>query len=83
MTIATILQILGAVIAFAYGLYAGFGQFSQSREEIDRAMSEKGHRRQATRHFTPLDLVARMTGVSTQRDRRNPFRFDEEEEEIL
>lgn len=81
MTLATILKILGALAAFAFGLWAGFGQFSQSQEEIDRALTEKGHRRNATRHFTPLDLVARMTGISTQRDRRNPFRFEEEEEE--
>lgn len=81
MTFATVLKILGALAAFAYGLWAGFGRYSQSQEEIERAMTEKGHRRKVTRHFTPLDLVARMTGVSTQRDRRNPFRFDEEEAE--
>lgn len=84
MTIQTILMILGGVAAFGYGLWAGFGQFSQSQEEIDRALTQKGHRRKATRHFTPLDLVARMTGVSTQRDRRNPFRFgDDEDDETL
>lgn len=80
MSFVTILQILGGLAAFAYGLWSGFGRYRQSQEEIDRALREPGRRRKVTRHFTPLDLVARMTGVSTQRDRRNPFRFDDEEE---
>lgn len=83
MTFTTVLMILGAVAAFGYGLWAGFGRFDQSQEEIERAMTEDGHRREVTRHFTPLDLVARMTGVSSRRDRGNPFRFDEEESERL
>lgn len=75
----TILKILGALVALGFGLYAGFGRFRQSQEEIDRALVEDGHRRKATRHFTPLDMVSRMTGVSAHRDRRNPFRFEPEE----
>lgn len=80
MSFVTILQILGGLAAFGYGLWSGFGRYRQSQEEIDRALTAPGRRRKVTRHFTPLDLVARMTGVSTQRDRRNPFRFDDEEE---
>ena len=73
-------MILGAVAAFLYGIWAGLGTWDQSQEEIDRALSEPGRRRKATRHFTPLDLMARMTGIPTQRDRRNPFRFGEDDE---
>lgn len=80
MSIATILMILGAVAAFLYGIWAGLGTWDQSQDEIDRAISEPGRRRKATRHFTPLDLMARMTGIPTQRDRRNPFRFGEDDE---
>lgn len=80
MSIWTILMILGAVAAFLYGIWAGLGTWEQSQEEIDRAMTEPGRRRRATRHFTPLDLMARVTGIPTQRDRRNPFRFGEDDE---
>ncbi|MFP3947504.1 MAG: hypothetical protein ACOC8K_06230 [Gemmatimonadota bacterium] len=80
MSFWTILMILGAVAAFLYGIWAGLGTWDQSQEEIDRAMSEPGRRRKATRHFTPLDLMARVTGIPTQRDRRNPFRFGEDDE---
>lgn len=80
MSFWTILMILGAVAAFLYGIWAGLGTWEQSQEEIDRAMTEPGRRRKATRHFTPLDLMARMTGIPTQRDRRNPFRFGEDDE---
>lgn len=80
MSLATILMILGAVAAFLYGIWAGLGTWNQSQDEIDRAISEPGRRRKATRHFTPLDLMARMTGIPTQRDRRNPFRFGEDDE---
>lgn len=81
MSFVTVLQILGGLAAFAYGLWAGFGRYRQSQDDIDRALVEPGRRRKVTRHFTPLDLVARMTGVPTQRDRRNPFRFDDDERE--
>ena len=80
MSFGTILMILGAVAAFLYGIWAGLGTWDQSQDEIDRAISEPGRRRKATRHFTPLDLMARMTGIPTQRDRRNPFRFGEDDE---
>jgi len=80
VSFGTILMILGAVAAFLYGIWAGLGTWDQSQDEIDRAISEPGRRRKATRHFTPLDLMARMTGVPTQRDRRNPFRFGEDDE---
>lgn len=79
----TILKILGAVIAFAYGLWAGFGRYRQDPEDLKRALTERGERRRATRHTTPLDIVSRMTGISTRQPRRDAFRFggDEEDED--
>lgn len=79
----TILKILGAVVAFAYGLWAGFGRYRQSPEEVEEALGEKGRRRRVTRHTTPFDIVGKMTGISTRAPRRDAFRFggDEQEDE--
>jgi len=76
-----ILKIAGGLVAFAFGIWAGLGSYKRDPEELEKALTEKGFRRKATRYFTPMDMVSRMTGVSTRRDRGNPFHFDEEEEE--
>jgi len=77
----TILKILGAVIAFGYGLWAGFGRYRQSPDEVERALDEKGKRRRVRRHTTPFDIVGKMTGISTREPRRDAFRFGSDEDE--
>ena len=79
-TLGLVLMILGAIAAFAYGIWAGLGTYRQDPKEIERALGEPGRRRKVTRHFTPMDLMSKMTGVPTQRDRGNPFRFDPEDD---
>lgn len=81
MSALTILKIAGGLVAFAFGIWAGLGSYKQDPEELDKALSERGRRHTVGGHFTPMDMVSRMTGVSARRDRGNPFHFEEEGEE--
>lgn len=80
MSLSTILMILGAVAAFAYGVWAGLGRWDQSPEEIERALDEDRPRRRAARHLTPLDLMSKVTGVQIHRDWSRAFRFERSQE---
>ncbi|NIP56640.1 MAG: hypothetical protein GWM92_00910 [Gemmatimonadetes bacterium] len=81
MSLSTLLMILGAVAAFAYGVWAGLGRWDQSPEEIERALDEDRPRRRAARHLTPLDLMSKVTGVQIHRDWSRAFRFERNEKE--
>lgn len=77
------LQILGALVALAVGIYLGMpGRFDQSMDEIEDRLSEPGSRHnRAQRHFTFINALARDTRErgSERRRReateRQPFRL--------
>ena len=54
---ATILKVLGMVIALLLGLYLGTGRYKGTPEEIEEALGKPGTRKRVKRHFTPLDLL--------------------------
>jgi hypothetical protein len=71
-----LLKILGAVAALLLGIWLGLpGRYTQSREDIERAMDRGGARRNLTkRHFTPLDWFRKEERGSQKRRQRRHFR---------
>jgi len=79
--VVTLLKILGGILALLYGIYLGLGKgLEPTREDIDKALGEKGIRKKVRRHFTFLDMFkkTRERGSDARRrsQKRKPFQLD-------
>lgn len=61
-----ILYVLGGVAALGLGVYIGLG-FPGLPGREDRVVPRRSARSQATRHFTPLDLMRRKKGYGERK----------------
>ncbi len=65
------LKILGGVLALAFGVYLGAGNFNQSQDEVAARLG-KGQPRKAKRHFMWLNyLKANPRGSERRRGRQH------------
>ncbi len=71
-----LLKILLGVAALGLGIWLGRpARYTQSLDEIDKAMERGGARRnQVKRHFTPLDWLRKESKGSDRRRQRRHFR---------
>jgi hypothetical protein len=69
-------MILGGILALALGIWLGLpGRYTQTPDEIEKAMERGGARRNTVRRrFTPLDWLRKETKGSDRRRHRRPFR---------
>jgi hypothetical protein len=73
MSLGLLLTIVAAVVALAWGVWMGLpGRYSQSVEDLEKAIESGGGTRRTTRKiFTPLAWLTRNpTGESARRSRR-------------
>lgn len=61
-----IMYIVGGAVALGLGIYIGLGWPGLPGRE-DRIVSRRSARSQATRHFTPLDLLRRTKPAEGRR----------------
>jgi hypothetical protein len=71
-----LLKILLGIAAVALGIWLGLpGRYTQSVDEIEKAMERGGARRNTVkRHFTPLDWFRKEQKGSDRRRQRRHFR---------
>lgn len=72
MSIGSLLTIGAGVLALIWGVWLGLpGRYSQTPEEIEKAMEQGGGRpRTVKRVFTPLAWLMRNTPTTPRRHRR-------------
>jgi hypothetical protein len=71
-----VLKILLGIVALALGIWLGLpGRFTQSTDDLEKAMERGGARRNTVkRHFTPLDWFRKDQKGSDRRRPRRHFR---------
>ena len=69
MTLGLLLKVGGALVALAWGVWAGLpARYTQSVEEIDKVMEAGGGRRRTVKRvFTPMSWVTRNAEASAPR----------------
>jgi hypothetical protein len=84
--VGPVLEIIGAILALAIGVWLGLpGRYSQSADDIEQMMTSGTPRRRKTkRAFTPLAWVQRHVGGSRVHRRggrqRGTFKLDTPED---